>query len=204
MSDKLTDQKGPGIEGQMSGEGGIRPADAAISTDKEPLVVPGENLDNLKALDETTAQTLVRMTRTMYPHDHFPDKHYARVVVLLDDKAASNEDMKKLLTDGVAGLPDLTGGEDFAALDEAKRVEALEKIEDGAFFKAVAGEVVTGLYSQPDVWPYFGYEGPSTDKGGYLNRGFDDIDWLEDAPDYRDHEVVERVGTEDRIDPKGD
>lgn len=203
MSEKPTDQKGPGVEGQMSGEGGIRPADAAISNDQEALIVPGENLDSLKALDETTANTLVRMTRTMYPHDRFPDKHYARVVVLLDEKAAGDEDMKTLLTEGVASLPDLTGGEDFVALDEEKQVEALKKIEDGAFFKAVAGEVVTGLYSQPDVWPYFGYEGPSNDKGGYINRGFDDIDWLDDAPDYRGHEIVERIGTEDHINPEG-
>ena len=203
MSEKPTDQKGPGIEGQMSGEGDIRPADAAASTEKEALTVPGENLESLKALDEATAKTLVRVTRTMYPHDRFPDKHYARVVVLLDEKAADDADMKTLLTEGVASLPDLTGGEDFATLDEKKQFEALKKIEDEPFFKAVAGEVVTGLYSQPDVWPYFGYEGPSNDKGGYINRGFDDIDWLDDAPDYRDHEVVERVRTEDRIDPEG-
>jgi len=24
----------------------------------------------------------------------------------------------------------------------------------------------------------FGYEGASADKGGYIERGFDDIDWL--------------------------
>jgi hypothetical protein len=29
------------------------------------------------------------------------------------------------------------------------------------------------------VWAKFGYEGPSADKGGYISRGFDDIDWLE-------------------------
>ena len=185
----------------MSGEGNIRPADAAVSNDKEALAVPGEDLESLKALDEETAKTLVSVTRAMYPHDQFPDKHYARVVVLLDDKAAENEDMKNLLTEGVAGLADQTGGEDFSALDKEKQVEALKGIQDEPFFKAVAGEVITGLYSQPDVWPYLGYEGPSNDKGGYINRGFDDIDWLDDAPDYRGHEVVERVRTEDRIKP---
>jgi hypothetical protein len=25
-----------------------------------------------------------------------------------------------------------------------------------------------------------GYEGPSFDKGGYLERGFNDLDWLPD------------------------
>jgi hypothetical protein len=28
------------------------------------------------------------------------------------------------------------------------------------------------------VWPIFGYEGESYSKGGYIKRGFDDIDWI--------------------------
>jgi hypothetical protein len=28
------------------------------------------------------------------------------------------------------------------------------------------------------VWDLLGYEGPSFDKGGYLHRGFNDLDWL--------------------------
>jgi hypothetical protein len=46
------------------------------------------------------------------------------------------------------------------------------------------------------VWPYFGYEGPSNDKGGYAHRGFDDIDWLDEAPDRRGNPVTERIGNE--------
>jgi hypothetical protein len=30
------------------------------------------------------------------------------------------------------------------------------------------------------VWDAVGYEGPSVHKGGYVNRGFDDLDWLPD------------------------
>jgi hypothetical protein len=31
------------------------------------------------------------------------------------------------------------------------------------------------------VWKVLGYEGPSAELGGYINRGFSDIDWLQDA-----------------------
>jgi hypothetical protein len=69
---------------------------------------------------------------------------------------------------------------------------------------------VVGLYSQPDIWPYFGYEGPSNDKGGYVNRGFDDIDWLDEAPDYRGNKVeatsvdpVEGVDTVQSVSKEG-
>jgi hypothetical protein len=35
-----------------------------------------------------------------------------------------------------------------------------------------------GLMNHAPLWPRLGYEGSSFDKGGYLHRGFDDIDWL--------------------------
>jgi len=34
------------------------------------------------------------------------------------------------------------------------------------------------LYNQKPLWAKFGYEGSSADKGGYINRGFNDIDWV--------------------------
>ncbi len=53
----------------------------------------------------------------------------------------------------------------------------LRDIETTPFFQLVHGSLVTGLYNNPDIWPIFGYEGESASKGGYLYRGFDDIDW---------------------------
>ena len=61
---------------------------------------------------------------------------------------------------------------------EADRVAILVEIQDDAFFQTIRGGLVTGIYGNPEVWPLFGYEGPSADKGGYIDRGFDDIDWL--------------------------
>ena len=61
---------------------------------------------------------------------------------------------------------------------EADRVAILKQIEKGKFFQTVRGGLVTGLYNNHDVWPKFGYEGASADKGGYIHRGFDDIDWI--------------------------
>ena len=57
-------------------------------------------------------------------------------------------------------------------------VAILEAIQDSDFFQAVRGGMITGIYNNPEVWPIFGFEGESFSKGGYINRGFDDIDWL--------------------------
>ena len=37
---------------------------------------------------------------------------------------------------------------------------------------------MVALYDDHEVWDLLGYEGSSFDKGGYLHRGFDDLDWL--------------------------
>jgi hypothetical protein len=62
--------------------------------------------------------------------------------------------------------------------DETARVAIIKEIESGAFFKKVYDDTIVGLYNQPEAWPKFGYEGPSSAKGGYLHRGFSDINWL--------------------------
>lgn len=41
--------------------------------------------------------------------------------------------------------------------------------------------VLAGLYGDLKVTSKFGYQGPSLEAGGYLERGFDDIDWLPEA-----------------------
>ena len=61
---------------------------------------------------------------------------------------------------------------------ERDRVDVLRSLEKSKFFQTVRGGLITGLYNQKTVWPLFGYEGESYSKGGYIDRGFDDINWL--------------------------
>ncbi|RVD73511.1 gluconate 2-dehydrogenase subunit 3 family protein, partial [Mesorhizobium sp. M4A.F.Ca.ET.029.04.2.1] len=61
---------------------------------------------------------------------------------------------------------------------EEQRVALLKDIESSPFFQTVRSGLVVSLYNQKDVWPIFGYEGESFSKGGYIERGFNDIEWL--------------------------
>ena len=61
---------------------------------------------------------------------------------------------------------------------EADRVALLQRIEQTAFFQKIRGDLVVSLYNQKELWPKFGYEGSSAEHGGYIKRGFADIDWL--------------------------
>ena len=49
---------------------------------------------------------------------------------------------------------------------------------ESSFFSSVHGTGLVALYNNHDVWELLGYEGPSYDKGGYIDRGFNDLDWL--------------------------
>ncbi|UOM35551.1 gluconate 2-dehydrogenase subunit 3 family protein [Acuticoccus sp. I52.16.1] len=135
------------------------------------------------AFDPDLAQTLLVMTRAVYPHAAVGDAHYAVVVKALDAEAAGFEDKSRLdlLRDGAAALDEAAGGSFIDASEDA-RYAALEGMATTPFFQAIRGKAVVALYNQPEVWAVFGYEGPSYPKGGYLHNGFDDLSWLPDPP----------------------
>lgn len=136
----------------------------------------------LKALSPQTMAALIQMARDIYPHDRIADQFYAVAVKSHDEKAAGDAAHKALIEDGIADLDkramDAGHGSYLGTGWEIDRVALLRQIESSGFFQAVRGGLVVGLYNQKEVWPVFGYEGESFSKGGYIERGFDDIAWL--------------------------
>jgi hypothetical protein len=129
------------------------------------------------ALKPETFATLVQMARDIYPHDKVGDEFYVVAV-----KGYDSADAAEGIEAGVAALDAAAQGKGFSSyLDtswERDRVDILRGIEDSAFFQQIRGGLVTGLYNQKAVWPIFGYEGASFEEGGYIDRGFNDINWL--------------------------
>jgi hypothetical protein len=121
--------------------------------------------------------TLLQMARDIYPHDQVADQFYAVAV-----KGYDSEDMKAMVAEGVAALDaaaKAAGFDSYVATGwEEDRVKLLQSIEATPFFGTVRAGLVTGLYNQKEIWPIFGYEGESFSKGGYIERGFNDINWL--------------------------
>ena len=137
-----------------------------------------------RTLDEPTAATLLRMCRDLYPHDSLSKAHYAPVVESLDRKASDDAALAKTLREGVAALDSHSGGS-WRDAAEAARIAALKKIEGNPFFSVVRGETVTVLYNDRSVWRRFGYEGASFPLGGYKERGFNDLDWIDESGEAR-------------------
>jgi hypothetical protein len=153
------------------------------------LVGPGRAWAmEFEAFDADTADTLLQMTRALYPHENVGDVHYGEVVKSLDTAVAGSDDPDAglaLYADGVIRLNEAAGGA-FKDLDADAKEAALEAeagSEDPGFFQAVRGQVVNVLYNSSEVWKIFGYGGASYEEGGYLTRGFDDLTWLPEPPD---------------------
>lgn len=136
----------------------------------------------VKALKPEAMRTLIQMARDIYPHDRLADRYYAVALKGYDEAAGDDAELKKLLESGAAALDSAAQakhGTLYAETGwEADRVAILRSMEAEPFFQKVRGDLVTGLYNNPETWPLFGYEGESFSKGGYIDRGFDDIEWL--------------------------
>ena len=128
-------------------------------------------------ITEHEMATLVQMARDIYPHDRLVDQYYVNAV-----KGYDADDKKQMVAEGIAALDAAAkeaGFADYASVGwEEDRVKLLQAMEGTPFFQTVRGGLVTGLYNQKEIWPLFGYEGESFSKGGYIDRGFNDIDWL--------------------------
>jgi hypothetical protein len=157
-------------------------APAAVVAATTGLSVDGAWADNAQALKPETMKTLARVARDIYPHDHLADQYYITAVTPWDTKAASDPKVKALVEQGVALLNELSLARyklPYSAVAwEEQRVTLLREIEQSEFFGKVRGDLLVSLYNNHDVWPKFGYEGSSAEHGGYINRGFNDINWL--------------------------
>lgn len=124
-------------------------------------------------LKSETLAKLIQLARDIYPHDKISDEFYVTAI-----KGYDSEEHAKTIESGIADLDERAGGNYLSLGWEEQRVAILRQIEDTSFFQTIRGGLVTGLYNQKAVWPVFGFEGESYSKGGYIDRGFNDINWL--------------------------
>jgi len=132
---------------------------------------------NDTALTDEARSVLIRVIRVAFPHPSFPDAPYERTADTILAEAANSTWFRVAITQGLLTLAHFAGG-DFRDLNDDDATKVLRRIESTEFFGFVRRTTVLNLYDNEDVWNVLGYEGPSVDKGGYIHRGFDDLDWL--------------------------
>jgi hypothetical protein len=149
---------------------------AAAALAISPAAAWAQEAQNLKP---ATMATLAHAARDIYPHDRLADAHYITAIAGYDTGLPA---VRELMATGCA-LLDVEAHKRhacpyIAVADEPDRVAILKEIETTPFFTKLRSDLIVSLYNQKSLWPKFGYEGASADKGGYINRGFNDIDWL--------------------------
>jgi hypothetical protein len=120
---------------------------------------------------------LAHLARVLFPHDGLADETYANVIGGILTATAEDPAMTEVLRSAEVAL-DTASGQSWMTLNARAQVEAVKLVQDEAFFAAILGTVRGHFYNNPEVWQFIDYPGSSKEYGGYINRGFNDIDWL--------------------------
>ena len=154
---------------------------AAVASGTLLIAADGAWALELGSLSAEEGLALLTMTRRIYPHDTLADIYYAGVVEALDKEAKENGETARLLKDGLDEL-DGAMGMKWSELSDGNQLAVLTALSSGGFFQKVRGTAIVALYNNPLVWRHFGYEGASYELGGYIERGFDDLNWTAAPP----------------------
>jgi hypothetical protein len=131
------------------------------------------------SLDDEAILSLVRIFQHILPHSDLDTQVYIDAVTTLTQRTSNNPVFRKELEDGLSGLNSETAWLDLTANEQ---VNALKAIEKSRFFIALQTTALEQLYRDGRTWELVGYEGEAIKFGGYVNRGFNDIDWLPEPP----------------------
>ena len=120
---------------------------------------------------------LADVVHQLFPHERLSGDVYEQVTEQLSERISQSAELAAMMD---AAMEVLAGNtpETWPALTEREKVEALGKIQHTPFFQFVLNEALSGVYRHPLTWELLGYEGSSLEFGGYIDRGFNDIDWL--------------------------
>ncbi len=143
------------------------------------VVSPGQAIIAGADANDATHVFLVTLLRRLFPHPQLPGQRYEEIAVGLQGMLSADPALLALLAQ-FRGRLDVEGVAPWVLADAATQVQRLADIEAEPAFQALRSLGSIAFYNSAQIWPYFGYEGPSFAKGGYLNRGFDDLDWLPD------------------------
>lgn len=137
---------------------------------------------NETTLSDEAKAILERIIRVAFPHANFPDGAYRRMRDKIVVEAEASTWFRVVLTQGLLTIDaQLADGEHFLDLPQDRALEVLRGVQELEFFGFIRRTTVLNLYDDPEVLEVLGYEGGSFAKGGYLHRGFDDLDWLPQA-----------------------
>lgn len=121
--------------------------------------------------------SLERISYLLFPYPDLGRDVYGKCVAVIVAAVSGRPDAIALVRAGLEKLDSLAGGS-WIGLHEEEQISLLQEVEGDEFFSLVYLTSLNRIYTDKSVWNNIGYEGSSLEFGGYLNRGFNDINWL--------------------------
>src|SRR5712692_4904847 len=125
-------------------------AGAAAAASGVTAVGYADQWAGLKSLNAHEGETLLKMSRQIYPHDRLDDSYYLKVVQDLDSEAGTTPDTAKLLHDGVANL-DQAPNDKLNTQQSDGQIAVIKKGEGTPFFKKVRSNARISADNSPAV-----------------------------------------------------
>jgi hypothetical protein len=132
------------------------------------------------AADSDAADNLAvigRLAQLLFPHEGLAAEVYAGVIGEVLAMTAADPATASLLSVAEDAL-NTSLGKAWATATEAEQLSAVTALQNEAFIVGIREMVRWRLYDNAGLWQHIDYPGSSKEHGGYINRGFDDIDWL--------------------------
>ena len=121
---------------------------------------------------------LPSVIRELFPHAGLGEDFYAGIASALWQKISADTVQSREVESGLARLATCCGSGGWETAGRDTRVAALTEMQHEAYFQILKGGALELIYRDPRVWERIGYGGNALAQGGYLTRGFDQIDWL--------------------------
>ncbi len=137
-----------------------------------------EEAMGLAYLDSEASIVAVQVARLLFPHQSLENEIYIQIARDVDSDISRRPEVNTWM-ESLPKLLDQQCDGKWLEMPLPLQIEALRKLEETETFFYLRNRTIESLYRNPTVWKLVGYEGSSIEHGGYLNRGFDDIDWLD-------------------------
>jgi hypothetical protein len=124
------------------------------------------------AQGDTDLELLASVAYDLFPFPGLQADHYVHIGRNLLETNST------VIAEGLTQLRAASNSLPWKELDEFRRVAILAAMQDSAFFASVRAATIEVLYRSPELFALIGYGGSAIEQGGYLNRGFDEINWL--------------------------
>lgn len=121
-----------------------------------------------------------QMVENFFPIEKVPLSTHKDIALEIFSEMQTDPALSANLREARASLNEASGG-DWLGADLETKLAAMKVHENAPWFNAIKFRAQGKFFENAAVWEAVGYEGASISEGGYINRGFDDISWLEEA-----------------------